>query len=99
LPQVHPLILLERYGAGKRHEHILKLIKKIPDNSQIVSLDSFRVFDGDCILTYKLFVVKMVSFKGKRKKVAVGTRFIEYRFTYAKEQLDWTLKSIRSFDF
>lgn len=76
-----------------------KLIKKIPDNSQIVSLDSFRVFDGDCILTYKLFVVKMVSFKGKRKKVAVGTRFIEYRFTYAKEQLDWTLKSIRSFDF
>ncbi len=76
-----------------------KLIKKIPDNSQIVSLDSFRVFDGDCILTYKLFVVKMVSFKGKRKKVAVGTRFIEYRFTYAKEQLDWTLKSIRLFDF
>lgn len=76
-----------------------KLIKQIPDNSQVVSLDSFRVFDGDCILTYKFFVVKTVSFKGKKKKVAVGTRFIEYRFTYAKEQLDWTLKSIRPFDF
>jgi hypothetical protein len=70
-----------------------QIIRKIPNNSQVVSLDSFCVFDGDCILTYKTFVIKKVFSRGKWRNIAVNTRYIKYRYTYSKEQLDWALKS------
>lgn len=76
-----------------------QIIKKYPNNSQVVSLDSFCVFDGDCVLTYKSFVIKKSFFKGKRRTFAVGTKFKEYRYSYSREQLDWTLTTIRSYEF
>ena len=75
-----------------------RIVKKIPNGSAVVSLDSFRVFDGDCILTYKTFVIKKVFSRGKRRNIAVGTRFIQYQYTYSEKQLNWTLKTCRYYE-
>lgn len=71
--------------------------KEIPKGALVVSLDSYYVFNGDCILTYKSFVAKKTISKGRRRIIAQSPKLIRFRYSYCEKQLDWVLKSVQSY--
>lgn len=72
--------------------------KKVPQNSSVVLMDSFRVYEGDCIVSYMFFKAKKITIKGKRHYIAEVTQQKSYRYSYDKKQLDWVLLSPRLVD-
>ena len=74
-----------------------KVRKEIPKGTLVISLDSFHVFDGDCILSYKSFVANKTISKGKTRFIAQNPKFIRFRYSYCEKQLDWVLKTVQSY--
>ena len=83
-----------RYG-----EHVIRYfpcwttshVKKKPNNASVVLMDYFRVYEGDCIVSYIFFKAKKVTIKGKRHYIAQVIQQKSYRYSYDKKQLDWVL--------
>ena len=76
-----------------------KVRKAIPKGALVVSLDHFYVFNGDCILSYKSFVINKKISKGKIRYIAQDPKFVRFSYSYCEKQLDWVLKTAQPYSW